>query len=284
MLSIERYKGEMGITGDKTDARTLIARDTNTGEIVAFVGMTVSDEKRAYIENISVTEKYRNQGIGEKLMKDVEEWVRQEKEIKEFGTHTSTGNERAMNLYKRLGYKLTGYTYKIMPEYEKEKTAYNASDRVSIISKNNYEELKELYEEECRYYNGLQDKPDYPKRMQSLPFEEFIKQIGDSNIKTLRDNNGQILGQIIYSINGQEQSIKDIYVRRKYRNIGIGRTLLEDVIAEGQQLEIPVNEINLSTYVENNNGNEWLERQGFKCTGYNQDKKEKSRDEIGEDR
>ena len=80
----------------------------NEDEIVGYIWAyphPFREERRVYINEISVKEEYRNQGIGKNLIKLIE------KRAEEFGfsslyLHAEAGSEDAVRFYESLGYKM----------------------------------------------------------------------------------------------------------------------------------------------------------------------------------
>lgn len=83
--------------------RILIAEDK--GFIAAYLGIQVyRDENYIYLDDLSVTEKYRDRGIGSRLIRDAEQYA-EDIGIRAIIFHVERSNERAHQLYERLGYR-----------------------------------------------------------------------------------------------------------------------------------------------------------------------------------
>ncbi len=83
----------------------LIAR--LNGEIVAFIIFHIeSDQKNPYghLITLNVSPNYRRRGIAQKLMNEME-CILKRKGIDDCRLEVRLGNESALRLYKRLGYK-----------------------------------------------------------------------------------------------------------------------------------------------------------------------------------
>ncbi len=81
----------------------LIAEDD--GYIAAYLGIQLyRDEDYIYLDDLSVTEKYRNRGIGTRMMKDAEQYAR-DTGVTAVIFHVEKSNESAHRLYERLGYR-----------------------------------------------------------------------------------------------------------------------------------------------------------------------------------
>ena len=79
----------------------------DAGEVIAFLSVEVHHEPGLYIylDDFSVTESYRNQGIGTELMNTAESYA-QENGIPAILLHVEKTNRSAMRLYTRLGYSI----------------------------------------------------------------------------------------------------------------------------------------------------------------------------------
>lgn len=77
------------------------------GQIIAFLSIEVHHEEQEYIylDDLSVTKGYRNQGIGTKLIRGAEAYAR-EINISAILFHVEKSNVEAFKLYKRLGYEI----------------------------------------------------------------------------------------------------------------------------------------------------------------------------------
>ena len=77
-------------------------------DVVAYLSVEVhheSDKDYIYLDDLSVTEKYRSQGIGSALIREAEKYAR-EIEIPDIVFHVEKSNTEAFRLYERLGYKI----------------------------------------------------------------------------------------------------------------------------------------------------------------------------------
>ena len=73
-------------------------------DVVAFLSIEVHrDEDYIYLDDFSVTEEYRNKGIGTKLIHAAEKYA-EEIGIAKIVLHVEKANEGACRLYSRLGY------------------------------------------------------------------------------------------------------------------------------------------------------------------------------------
>ncbi len=77
-------------------------------EVVAYLAVEVHREDEmdyVYLDDLSVTEKYRSQGIGSSLIHDAEAYA-QEIGIQHILFHVEKSNTEAFRLYEKLGYKI----------------------------------------------------------------------------------------------------------------------------------------------------------------------------------
>jgi len=74
-------------------------------KIIAFLSIEVHHEEEEYIylDDLSVTKQYRNNGIGTKLIRNAESYAK-ELNISVVCLHVEKSNSEAFRLYKRLGY------------------------------------------------------------------------------------------------------------------------------------------------------------------------------------
>jgi len=99
----------------------IVAVDDETNKVVGYGGMWhVVNE--GHITNIAVSEKYRRQGIGEKIIENFEQ-ICEENEMIGMTLEVRRGNQGAMSLYRKKGFRISG----IRPEY------YNDTKEDAII-------------------------------------------------------------------------------------------------------------------------------------------------------
>jgi ribosomal protein S18 acetylase RimI-like enzyme len=75
---------------------------------VAYLSIEVHHEQEAdyiYLDDLSVTESYRNLGIGSALIHEAENYAK-EIGIQHILFHVEKTNTKAFQLYERLGYKV----------------------------------------------------------------------------------------------------------------------------------------------------------------------------------
>ena len=89
----------------KSEERILVAEDA---AVVAFLSVEVHhdpEEDYIYLDDLSVTEAYRDHGIGSALIWEAEAYA-QEIGIQDIVFHVEKSNTEAFRLYKRLGYTI----------------------------------------------------------------------------------------------------------------------------------------------------------------------------------
>lgn len=77
------------------------------GSVIAYLSIEVHHEQEDYIylDDLSVSEKYRSNGIGTKLIKTAEKFA-EEIDISTVFFHVEKANQSAFRLYERLGYSI----------------------------------------------------------------------------------------------------------------------------------------------------------------------------------
>lgn len=77
------------------------------GSVVAYLSIEVHHEQEnyVYLDDLSVSEKYRCNGIGSKLIKTAEKFA-EETDISTIFFHVDKSNKSAFKLYERLGYSI----------------------------------------------------------------------------------------------------------------------------------------------------------------------------------
>ncbi|WP_050008377.1 GNAT family N-acetyltransferase [Butyrivibrio sp. WCE2006] len=90
-----------------TDGEDVIFVSEDNG-VIAYLGVEVhrEDEKDfVYLDDLSVTEKYRSQGIGSALIHEAENYAKK-KGVENILFHVEKSNTEAFRLYEKLGYKI----------------------------------------------------------------------------------------------------------------------------------------------------------------------------------
>ena len=82
-------------------------------ELVGFVSLTKKENNEILINTVFVAEKFRRQGIATKLIKSSMDNARLTYKDAYFSLHVNVTNEKALNLYKKLGFKIT----KTIPDF-----------------------------------------------------------------------------------------------------------------------------------------------------------------------
>lgn len=88
-----------------SDLEDIVIVAEDNGKVVAFLSVQVfRGDNYIYLDDLSVTARYREQGIGTNLIKSAEDYAK-EIGISAIVFHVEISNERAHDLYERLGYK-----------------------------------------------------------------------------------------------------------------------------------------------------------------------------------
>lgn len=98
-------KGDMDRFFDGRDEWVCVAIDNDN--IIAFLSIEVHHEEEEYIylDDLSVTSSYRNNGIGTSLIKRAEEYAEKIR-VSKIYFHVEKTNASAFRLYQRLGYSI----------------------------------------------------------------------------------------------------------------------------------------------------------------------------------
>ncbi|MFX1474215.1 MAG: GNAT family N-acetyltransferase [Promethearchaeota archaeon] len=97
-----------------TDAPALVAIYNN--EILGFIFYTIFDEEAALIVALGVRPEYQGRGVGQALVKAVEEYARQEQK-RQLLVVTSNDNIPALTFYQCQGFQL----FEVVPDVIEEK-------------------------------------------------------------------------------------------------------------------------------------------------------------------
>lgn len=77
--------------------------------IIGFSSANINNHNEGFVEDLFVSDKYRNKEVGTKLFQALLKWLEQNNS-KTVDVHVSVGNENAMKFYEKNGFKTTGYT------------------------------------------------------------------------------------------------------------------------------------------------------------------------------
>ena len=105
-LNFERRKKFLLNDGSKTQIRIDLVQDNQRGIDIGYCLSTikpVADERVGVIESLYVEPEYRNNGIGEELMRRTLGWM-EEKETSFRKLAIVVGNEKVYDFYKRFGF------------------------------------------------------------------------------------------------------------------------------------------------------------------------------------
>ncbi|MCM3734496.1 GNAT family N-acetyltransferase [Bacillus cytotoxicus] len=99
------------IESTKEDHNSIILLATMDDEIISIASITSSQKERTKhigTLGIVIAEKYCGFGLGKKLMEELIEWARGNGTTKKLHLVTRADNERAIELYKKVGFKEEG--------------------------------------------------------------------------------------------------------------------------------------------------------------------------------
>jgi [ribosomal protein S18]-alanine N-acetyltransferase len=91
----------LDLVGVLTMPNVLRLKAVNDGRLIGFIACDIRrSENTAWISTVGVLPKYRYQGIGERLLKEVEKRL----DVASIRLSVRASNDGAIRLYKRLGY------------------------------------------------------------------------------------------------------------------------------------------------------------------------------------
>lgn len=102
-MTFEKRKADLLKKATFGEMRVDMAIDEFAQMVVGYIVSTVNSENTGEIESVFVSEAYRGQGIGDKLMKNTLEWMEQKGAVAKI-VEVSVGNEQAWNFYSKYGF------------------------------------------------------------------------------------------------------------------------------------------------------------------------------------
>ncbi len=91
----------LDLVGVLTMPNVLRLKAVNDGRLVGFIACDIRrSENTAWISTVGVLPEYRSKGIGEKLLREVEELL----DVASIRLSVRASNQSAIRLYQRLGY------------------------------------------------------------------------------------------------------------------------------------------------------------------------------------
>lgn len=215
-------------------------------DVVAYLSVEVhheSDKDYIYLDDLSVTEKYRSQGIGSALIREAEKYAR-EIEIPDIVFHVEKSNTEAFRLYERLGYKI----------FRDDGSRYLMNKSVEIQIKEEYISAEEYIAFLKRTDLGSQ----YPKER----FEERIKKlVKNVSISLIARNEKDLVVGALFGLTDYSYwlYVTDLGVDRDYERQGIATRLMK------KAHEIAGGEKDIAIYlVANENAVPFYEKLGMK--------------------
>ena len=215
-------------------------------DVVAYLSVEVhheSDKDYIYLDDLSVTEKYRSQGIESALIREAEKYAR-EIEIPDIVFHVEKSNTEAFRLYERLGYKI----------FRDDGSRYLMNKSVEIQIKEEYISAEEYLDFLKRTDLGSQ----YPKER----FEERIKKlVKNVSISLIARNEKDLVVGALFGLTDYSYwlYVTDLGVDRDYERQGIATRLMK------KAHEIAGGEKDIAIYlVANENAVPFYEKLGMK--------------------
>ena len=192
-------------------------------EVVAYLAVEVHREDEmdyVYLDDLSVTEKYRSQGIGSSLIHEAEAYS-QEIGIQHILFHVEKSNTEAFRLYERLGYKIfrdDGNRYMMKKDW-----IHITEERITV-------------EEYVDFLKRTDLGSQYPKERFEERIRKLVKNVSISLIA--RNDKGLIVGALFgltdfcYWL-----YVTDLGVDRNYERQGIASKLMKTAheIAGGEK-------------------------------------------------
>lgn len=90
----------------------------DSGSMIGIVDVVLAGLKgnpeHAFISLLMIALPYRNQGIGHKIVTDIEERIKTNTKVKVIFSAVQTNNLRAIEFWKKLGYQINGGPHKQM--------------------------------------------------------------------------------------------------------------------------------------------------------------------------
>lgn len=94
------------LTADsKVGIRVNLVKDKDTGQYIGYCVSTIDKEMIGEIDSLYVEKEYRNQGIGNELMKRALEWLDENKVILKIVV-VAEGNEKVIDFYNHYGFRI----------------------------------------------------------------------------------------------------------------------------------------------------------------------------------
>lgn len=120
-VNIEHIRTAMAELEDEPGSAIYTAEESGTEIVAGFVRLQTrtdyfSGDPVAYVANLTVEKGFEGLGIGKKLMSKAEEWAK-EQGFDRIALHVFVENERAQELYRKIGYAedVRGYVKMLEP-------------------------------------------------------------------------------------------------------------------------------------------------------------------------
>ena len=99
----EQRNKELLARFEKGNIHIDLARDTETGELVGYCISTISGDREGEVQSIFVEEEYRNNGIGDAMMRKALQWMN-ERSVTKKVIAVVFGNEEVFPFYSQYNF------------------------------------------------------------------------------------------------------------------------------------------------------------------------------------
>ena len=193
--------------------------------LIGFVlnGFRSWDEKpTVYDTGTGVIKEYRKQGITSSMLNNLRELLKENK-IEQYLLEVIQTNTSAFNLYKKQGFEIKRALKCFVLDKNKYIPAANfKTERIETVSSINWEEIIKFWDYVPSWQNSI----------------DSIKAVPDTFIYSVVRNNSEIIGYGI--IDKKTGDIPQIAIDKNYRNEGIAKSILTDLIGSTESEKISV--------------------------------------------
>lgn len=193
--------------------------------LIGFVlnGFRSWDEKpTVYDTGTGVIKEYRKQGITSSMLNILRELLKENK-VEQYLLEVIQTNTSAFNLYKKQGFEIKRELKCFVLDKNKYVPAADfKTERIETVSLINWEEIIKFWDYVPSWQNSI----------------DSIKAVPDTFIYSVVRNNGKIIGYGI--IDQKAGDIPQIATDKNYRNKGIAKSILTDLISSTESEKISV--------------------------------------------
>lgn len=175
-----------------------------------------------YDTGTGVIKEYRKQGITSSMINIIRELLKESK-IEQYLLEVIQTNTSAFNLYKKQGFEIKRELKCFVLDKNKYIPVANfKTERIETVSSINWEEIIKFWDYAPSWQNSI----------------DSIKAVPDSFIYSVVRNDGKIIGYGI--IDKKTGDIPQIAIDKNYRNKGIAKSILTDLISSTESEKISV--------------------------------------------